>query len=173
MGKKNKIPKTIGGVGIAILLAYAFLVIISYPKLEVSYLERSYKGDTSYMTNFNLLINKKASEGFSESSEICFQIKNIAEAVQVIIPASNLNSYVKTDAECSNCNLSTDLRTLDAQSSNQICREVLVEKDTQQVNFEVINSLTALGIPLKSTTKFNCEKTNEESFKIDYHCNKI
>ncbi len=170
LGRNNKIPQTIGGIGIGAIAVMAFLVLISYPKIDI----RLYPDESipvHYATDFDLKINENSSNIHPEPTNVCFLIKNVAESIDSVpIKANNLRFSLDTNADCTDCQISNDLPELKAQSTANVCKKILAQDDLVNLDLDMKTSWNSLILPLTYTAEINCEKISEENFKIIFHC---
>jgi hypothetical protein len=107
----------------------------------------------------------------ASSSQICFRFKDTAEPLlQYVIPASNFQVYIITNAECENCNLYTDLGIIQAQNTDNVCRNIKVPKNLSTLSMNVAANWQALSIKQVTYANYICPKVGEERDQIKYFC---
>ncbi len=158
--------KEIGGVGVLVIVVVGFIVLTSYPKIEINYYTKysSYGSDNEWTTtNFNITLYNNGIIYNPPANKICFRIKNTAEPLlQYIIPASNLKIYISTNANCEDCNLYTEVGALQAQTTGDVCRSIKSNTDLQNLSINVTANWQALLMSPSTERDYLCQKIIEK-----------
>lgn len=170
MAKKSNTPQKLGGVGILIIVVVGILVLISLPTIDVSYYtqlspEKQWSHDT-----FDISIFKIQDNGHPLSN-VCFRLDNTAEnMLSPSIVANNFRATLETTAECKDCNIYTDLGILESQVEKDLCKQVGVLPNTENISLKVTSSWNTFRLPFSDSAEFSCVVKNELDNKIDFSC---
>jgi hypothetical protein len=167
---------TIGKIiGILVFLGGVVAVfVIEYPRIDTEfYISHIVGGNMTYASsNFNLLMNSDDTYA-PQSESVCFRISNVAQTIinEIQIPANNLKVMVNTNVDCQDCKTNSGVGELDAQKNTDVCKNVYITKNTDELKFNVTSSFDAV-ISKSITSSFVCTKIGEPTtYQNLYHCN--
>ena len=162
--------ETIGGVAILSIIVILFIVYASYPNVEIKYYTKHFYGlpyEWAY-TDFNI------TGDFNNAREICFRFTNIGEPLlQYVIPASNFEVFINSDANCENCESWTSFGALEAQKNVDACRSIRLTSDISNFTMSVSDKWQALLIGHSIQANYLCRKTDERGSLFTYFCQKF
>ena len=160
-------------MGILAFLGGVTALVIEYPRIDTAFYISHVTGNMTYApSNFMFLTNRDDTYA-PQPESVCFRISNIAQTIvnQIQIPASNLNVKVSTNVDCQDCKTNTSIGELDAQKDSDVCKNVYITKNTDELKFNVTSSFDAV-ILQNTVNSFVCKKIGEPTtYQNLYHCN--